>query len=274
MGLSLHLGVNHVNPAHYAGWNGALNACEADARAMETLSRGAGFTPTLLLSEQATRAAVINWLSAAAGALKRGDIMLVTYSGHGGSLPDLTGEEADMQDETWCLYDGQMVDDELYLLYGRFAAGVRILILSDSCHSGTVAKAPESGAELITETFAAKHMPVDAAAKTYRKNAEFYDEVRRRIAPPPGAKEGGSINASVRLISGCQDHEFSFDGPFNSAFTAALLKVWAAGAFQGDYDAFHHQICRELSRQTPNHFMVGTLDQRYDRQRPFTIGYP
>ena len=32
-GLSLHVGLNAVDPAHYAGWSGPLNACEADATA-------------------------------------------------------------------------------------------------------------------------------------------------------------------------------------------------------------------------------------------------
>ena len=31
-GLSMHVGLNHVNPAHYEGWDGELNACVADAR--------------------------------------------------------------------------------------------------------------------------------------------------------------------------------------------------------------------------------------------------
>ena len=31
---SLHIGLNSVNPRHYAGWSGELMACEADARDM------------------------------------------------------------------------------------------------------------------------------------------------------------------------------------------------------------------------------------------------
>ena len=30
-GVSVHIGINEVDPAHYGGWTGALNACEADA---------------------------------------------------------------------------------------------------------------------------------------------------------------------------------------------------------------------------------------------------
>ena len=73
--------------------------------------------------------------------LVSGDILLLTYSGHGGQIPDVTGEETDKLDETWCLYDGQLIDDEMYLELSRFAAGVRVLVFSDSCHSGTVVRA-------------------------------------------------------------------------------------------------------------------------------------
>ena len=38
------------------------------------------------------------------------------------------------------LNDRQLLDDELYALWGYFQAGVRILVLSDSCHSGTVTR--------------------------------------------------------------------------------------------------------------------------------------
>ena len=96
---------------------------------------------TLLLTKKATRANVLAAMRAAAKTLQAGDLLFLTYSGHGGQVPDVTGEEDDKQDETWCLYDGQLIDDELYLELSRFAAGVRILVLSDSCHSGTVTRA-------------------------------------------------------------------------------------------------------------------------------------
>ena len=55
-------------------------------------------------------------------------------------MRDVTGEEADKRDETWCLFDSQLIDDELYFELAKFASGVRILVLSDSCHSGTVTR--------------------------------------------------------------------------------------------------------------------------------------
>ena len=39
-------------------------------------------------------------------------------------------------------FDGQLIDDELYFELSKFASGVRVLVLSDSCYSGTVTRAP------------------------------------------------------------------------------------------------------------------------------------
>lgn len=37
-GMSLHIGLNSVNPKHYAGWSGDLVACEFDAQDMASLA--------------------------------------------------------------------------------------------------------------------------------------------------------------------------------------------------------------------------------------------
>ena len=141
-GLSLHIGLNSVDPAGYGGWPGTLNACENDARDMERIAAGRGFKTKTLLTKDATAAAFISFLKSAAKQLTKGDELLLTYSGHGGQVPDRNGDESsDGLDETWCLYDRQVIDDELYAIWAMFEKGVRILMLSDGCHSGTVSKA-------------------------------------------------------------------------------------------------------------------------------------
>ena len=108
---------------------------------MADVARARKFTVRRLLTRSATRRAVLAGIASAAGALRSGDIFLLTYSGHGGQVPDRDHDEPDLQDETWCLYDGELIDDEIYQALARFKAGVRVLVLSDSCHSGTVTKA-------------------------------------------------------------------------------------------------------------------------------------
>ena len=137
-GLSIHIGLNSVDPNHYNGWSGKLNACEADAKDMARIASERKFDTTTILTTKATAAAVTKAIGDAAGELEEGDILFLTYSGHGGQVPDRNRDESDTKDETWVLYDRQLVDDEIYDLYSKFAKGTRILVFSDSCHSGTV----------------------------------------------------------------------------------------------------------------------------------------
>ncbi len=144
-GVSVHIGVINVDTDHYQGWDGRLYACEDDALAMQELARECGFETELLLTRDATRENVIRAIERASRELDEGDLFLLTYSGHGGQIPrqpdgrpaDLYDvESTDSMDETWCLYDAQLLDDELNHLYRQFRTGVRILLIQDACHSG------------------------------------------------------------------------------------------------------------------------------------------
>ena len=276
-GVSLHIGVNQVNPAHYAGWVGQLAACEADAASMQGIAARGGYTTRIMLTQAATRANVSAAIREAARNLVPGDIFLISYAGHGGQVPDVNGDEPDGADETWCLFDGQLIDDELLQLWSGFAAGVRVLVFSDSCHSGTVTRAARG--DLNLDAAAAelrafgidrpvfRFMPPEVAIRTYMANKDMYDRVGDRVP----ADQGGPA-ATVRLISGCLDEQTSADGPFNGLFTGTLLKVWNAGPFSGNYAAFHDAIVARMPRsQQPNHDVIGPADPAYDRQRPFTI---
>ena len=72
------------------------------------------FESTTILTRDATASKVTSAISDAAGKLEEGDILFLTYSGHGGQVPDTNGDEQDQRDETWVLYDRQLVDDEIY----------------------------------------------------------------------------------------------------------------------------------------------------------------
>jgi hypothetical protein len=275
-GMALTIGLNSVDPKHYEGWSGDLNACEADATDMADIAASRGFTVTTLLTRKATRPAVIAEIGRAAAALKPGDIFMLSYSGHGGQLPDLNNDEEDAQDETWCLYDGEIVDDELYGLYGRFSQGVRILVFSDSCHSGTVAKAAYFRGTMGSRSSAGdmsavryRAMPSDAAFRTYRKHKKFYDKI---LKDPKLREAPDSVKASILLISGCQDNQLSQDGDFNGLFTSNLLKVWNDGRCNKQYNSFYKAIVKRMPPdQTPNYFPAGAPDKAFEGQIPFTI---
>lgn len=286
--LSLHLGLNAVSAAAYAGWDGPLAACEFDANDMAAIARAKGMKATVLLTKKATRAHLLAGMRSAAKALKSGDLFFLTYSGHGGQVPDVNGDEADQQDETWCLYDGQLIDDELYFELSRFAAGVRILVLSDSCHSGTVTR--ERPPPPPPQGQRAKLMPAAVAMRVYAEHKAFYDQLQLDVAKAAGkvsvdpdaalAQVGaaaqatalvGAFKPAVVLVSGCQDNQTSMDGEHNGAFTEQLLKVWNRGAFTGNYGALHARIRAAMPpTQSPNLFALGNA-AAFLAQTPFTV---
>ncbi len=286
--VSLHIGLNSVSAAAYEGWTGPLAACEYDAKDMAAIAKAGGMKPTILLTRSATRTKTLAAMRAAAKGLKSGDFFFLTFSGHGGQITDIDNEEADKKDETWCLYDAQLIDDELYYELSRFAAGVRILVLSDSCHSGTVTRdmpLPEA-----PRGQRPKNMPNVVAARVYRAHKKFYDDLQKDVAKAAGksfvdpdealANVGAASHATalvgrfrpaVVLISGCQDNQTSMDGDYNGAFTGQLLRVWNDGLFRGNYKTFHAKIRAGLpASQSPNLFTLGSASA-FLTQKPFTV---
>jgi peptidoglycan hydrolase-like protein with peptidoglycan-binding domain len=157
--MSIHIGLNHVDPSRYNGWDGALSGCINDAQDMKAIADGLGYQSRLLTDADATSARVISEIGQAAQALSTGDILLLTYSGHGGQVADVNGDEADAMDETWVLWDRQLIDDELYSLWDQFLAGVRIFVLSDSCHSGTVVRMVATYQDILRDLSRTRDVP-------------------------------------------------------------------------------------------------------------------
>lgn len=272
--LSLHIGLNSVDPAAYDGWSGPLVACEADARSMASLCDKAGFDAHTLMTEDATREAVRNAILDVAKSIGDGDIFVVSYSGHGGQLPDLYGDEVDALDETWCLFDGQFLDDELYRLWAEFPVGARIVVFSDSCHSGTVIKNALLAGRLDSlcstgllsrSPGSPRVMPPQITLRAYEAHRQAYDELLK--APPPPEP-----TCTVVLISGCQDNQLSMDGPFNGAFTGALLSTWAGGAFTGSYEALTKAVRSKLPpSQSPNYMVAGRANSAFTGGQALSI---
>lgn len=291
IGVSLHIGLNSVNPEDYAGWAGPLVACENDATAMELLARREGYRSQRLLTAEATRAAVVGAIEAAAKDLWAGDTFLMTISSHGAQIPDYNGDEtskdpSDTQDETYCLYDGQIADDEMFSLYRKFRRDVRVVIIADCCHSGGTLKKMEIGlpspaAAAGAGGFAA--MLAADAARSQTRARLMPDSVRTRIALEQHDRLRdyarqfrhidenimtspltSDIEASVLQLAACMENELASDGDEYGAFTGALLSTWQEGRFSGDYRAFHKAIQQAMTHraQTP---VLKTFPIRSDR---------
>jgi hypothetical protein len=109
---------------------------EGDARMFAALASERGFlAPVLLLAAAATRAAVRAKLEEMAALTAPGDLVLLTFSGHGGrTRVRANGELQDVG--TWQLYDGRLNGEQLRADLARFRRGVRVLLVCDCCGGG------------------------------------------------------------------------------------------------------------------------------------------
>ena len=76
-----------------------------------------------------------------------GDVVFVHYSGHGGRVVDVSGDEEDGYDSTLIPVDfketGQILDDTILdIMVKPMRKGVNCTVLMDCCHSGTVLDLP------------------------------------------------------------------------------------------------------------------------------------
>ena len=274
-GISIHIGLNDVDVQHYGEDVTPLSTCEQDAKDMQKIALKSGFSSShILLTESATRQGVKNLLLHASGMLELGDTLFLTYSGHGGSVRDTSGDEKDHLDETWCLYDGQLLDDELKELWCLFRKGVRVVVLSDSCHSGSVTKAPQSSQE--SELFQSKQLSAKAIKYTYYTNQKQYDDLN---ANTPLIHDE-DIVATVQLLSACQDVQVSYTLSLadNSIFTEKLKEVWDDGRFSGSYTELFEETKLRVTAldflpttQTPNFLVIGNSKFDFRHEEAFKV---
>jgi hypothetical protein len=110
-------------------------------------------------------------------------------------------------------------------------------------------------------------IPPEIARKSYERQRGLY----RTVQWLAGRGDRATIDATIILISGCQDNQTSLDGDHNGAFTEQLLKVWNHGGYRGNYAKFHAAIKAGLpASQTPNLFTLGAAT-RFAQQQPFTV---
>ena len=218
---ALCIGIND-----YPGTQNDLSGCVNDANDWAAALTARGFAVTKLIDAQATKAAMVSAISGLVGGAAKGDSVVITYSGHGTWVPDQNSDEPDGRDEGLCPWDigsGKvLLDDEIAALFAHRAAGVRVLLISDSCHSGSVTKGDSD--DLDAGMPRARLLPPSVWMKADELPAS-------RVSSLP-IISGMSRSGGDLLMAGCLDTQFSWDTRFkgrpNGAFTYYALKTLAA----------------------------------------------
>lgn len=272
---ALLIGLNSIDPNHYDGSTGKLNFPEKDVSSMWVLLDAMGFSNIQMLkTPMATRENVLNALAEMAQQTDEGGLMVVYYSGHGGLVPDQNGDEA-QDDQTWCLYNGQLLDDELWQAWSKFKKGSRILFLSDSCHSGSMARVIGNDTKHLEDAIVngAKLLLPSIFKGIYAKNQDFYQKI---VGSTPDWNTI-AVEASLISITACEDGELAYEDRKlgQSHFTYQLLAAWDKGNFKGSHTAFYETILKRITMpQMPQLQFYGTDDLNFRSSNPFTVEAP
>ncbi|WP_180129045.1 caspase family protein [Rhodoferax sp. BLA1] len=249
---ALCIGINN-----YPGTHMDLQGCVNDANDWADCLGARGFGVSKLLDDQATKAAMVAALSNLISKASKNDSLVITFSGHGSYQPDTDGDEADGLDEALCPYDLQtkgaaLTDDEIKTLFAARKPGVRLVLIADSCHSGTVTRAAKAEPGADTRP---RFMPMGnwLPAKDLPKNRA--GKLAATVLAPAGASP--LLGAYSRLLgdlllSGCKEgpNNFSYDahiqGRYNGAFTYYALKALKTLKPEASYADWHKAILKYL----------------------------
>ena len=247
---ALCIGINN-----YPGTHMDLAGCVNDANdwAGELASRG--FSVAKLLDAAATKAAMEAAFKKHIGEAVSGDVVVITYSGHGTYVPDTDGDESDRLDEALCPYDiqkggGPLIDDDIHEMFLARKPGVRLVLIADSCHSGTVTRAVPADPE-AADAPRPRFLPMGNWMPADKLPKGLGGKPLLTIAAISGTSafsKAVSRKAGDLLLAGCQEgpNNFSYDarisGRPNGAFTYYALKALRSLKADATYAAWHAAI--------------------------------
>lgn len=186
------IGIGNVDPDAYGGWDGYCPGTEFDANLFAGRFTSLDIPTTTLLTKQATRANILDALTNALSTLVKGDLLIVTLSGHGGQTPG-TLNETDGLDEYVCAYDGPILDNTINEWLRYVPKGVCVLWICDTCHSGTMHRTVPTPV-----VFSARSIP-----KTFQ--------------------------GQLILLSGSAENEYSYGGLIGGVWSQSLLRKGPEG---------------------------------------------
>jgi hypothetical protein len=179
---------------NYFGSQYQLNGCITDARSLRNFlyQKGLVSLSNCRLVVEASRKTTLDALRSLVlqSKVSNLDFVFFSYSGHGSYVRDTSGDETDGRDECICPVDfisaGMIMDDEMRSIIQDFNPNTRVVIMFDSCHSGS-----------------ALDLPYDVYG--VKVNNDVF-----------------SNHPNIIFISGCMDEQTSADAYINNVYCGAM----------------------------------------------------
>ena len=190
---------------------------------------------TVLLDGAATQKAMQAGIKSLLRGAKKGDVLVLHYSGHGSNVPDdaKNKDEADGRDEILCPTDlnwnNPLRDDWLRKMFDTLPAGVSFTAIMDCCHSGTNTRAIQPPDVKVKQRYLPSPWGLAASESGRGLPRTVTSELRRSSRATRKAKDIVNADLPEVLITGCRDTQTSADafinGRFNGALTFALVEA-------------------------------------------------
>ena len=176
---------------------GNCPGAQVDATRMHNLLKKYSNKTTLLISNKATKSVVVQKMKEVC----QNDLAIIYYSGHGGDKKQteetkLNFEEPSGKDQFLCLYDGGMLDDEIWSIISN--AKGRVVLIFDCCHSGTMFRSA---------------------------NPLTFEIQKQKSKIADGAFGASSKEPNMLCISGCPDDSYSYGSENGGLLTNAILDI-------------------------------------------------
>jgi hypothetical protein len=242
-----------------------LRGCVNDVSNMQgVLTRHYGFAPgdiAVLTDYDATKKAMQAGIVKLLKGARKGDVLLLHYSGHGANVPDKNGDEADFRDEILCPTDlnwyDPLLDDWLRTSFDSLADGVNLTVVMDCCHSGSNTRQllPPDAPSI------ARYLPnpLDLLATESGRKLRGATRSSLRLSAPARRRKSDIVDANIPevLITGCRDTQTSADAyigrSYNGALTYNLVAAIKAARGRLSY--------RDLHAGTTERLKAGAFDQ-------------
>lgn len=258
-GYAIAVGVERILGEEVPGVGTAGSG--TDARAIHRMLGRLGFQAenmTLLITEAATRGAVLGALQDMSARVQAQDLLVVYFSGHGGQRVDADpGDEDDLMDETIVCYDGSILDDELLVVFQRFPASTRMVFINDACNSGTT------------------HHIFNVVGSSSNKDVPLEHSFIMAYDPFDVERFDATLKAQLIYFGGASDGTDAQGGPAGGLFTKALRTTMTIPERSGSYGQLFHYIRKKVqTHQLPTYAEMGPIQTGFRDQRPFTIKPP
>ncbi|MCH2192078.1 MAG: S8 family serine peptidase, partial [Gammaproteobacteria bacterium] len=255
-GFALHVGVDVADPSVYEQFN-ELSGCVNDAKALAKITNALGFDVVSLHNQDARRQRIKSQMIEFAHNAKAGDLVLMTYAGHGSYVDDTTetANQDEPIDEVLVTYDGLLIDDEINSILCKFASGVRVVWIADCCHAATNARNDKvvlQGSGIASNS---REISMVAANRVLNNKKLYYQNIQRDL----NRNSKSTIQAAVLGLYACTETQQAQEFNGRGAFTQRIEELIQRFSFDYQLDELLQALIKPLSHsQSPEYELIGS----------------